>query len=335
MMLDKLHLIQEMLYLIKNVFQEKQHKITLVDRKNGKCLKHQFLHSNSQYDSLIENQPTGTDLYITKYPKNRLLQCIILDFDVPSHDLSQKHRVFREVKHLQRFLKKKGMNVVIVSSGNKGYHAYIQTAPHIFKNAGVFKHNKNFDYNLLFNNYVGNILNIDEIEYRYLDDINTQAGLDGNIRLMGSVHPSTGERCEIVKGEFIEDVGVCDWDYNAYKSSYYKTKVEIELELLKQYEFKNKSVKKSVVDLVAENDLRQIIPQTFGGEVKSFKKGYIMTQCFEHVDRNPSMVVTKDYYYCKSCGAKGNIYTLIDKGYIEREDMVDIDWAMIEEKIKL
>ena len=63
-------------------------------------------------------------------------------------------------------------------------------------------------------------------------------------------------------------------------------------------------------DPIKENDLRIEIPRIYGGTVKDHGE-YVMVNCFEHNDSNPSMVVTKEYYYCKSCGAKGNIWSLI------------------------
>lgn len=41
--------------------------------------------------------------------------------------------------------------------------------------------------------------------------------------------------------------------------------------------------------------------------------GYIMALCEFHDDHNPSMMVTKDYYKCMSCGVSGRIERLIEK----------------------
>jgi hypothetical protein len=69
------------------------------------------------------------------------------------------------------------------------------------------------------------------------------------------------------------------------------------------------------------------MPQIFGGKTKSFRKGYIMMQCpFHSPDNNPSMVVEKDYYFCKSCNSKGNIWSLIKLGYVQlpKEEFIRI-----------
>ena len=47
------------------------------------------------------------------------------------------------------------------------------------------------------------------------------------------------------------------------------------------------------------------MPQIYGGKVKRYGN-YVMMQCPFHNDNNPSLVVTKEYYYCKGCGEKGN-----------------------------
>ena len=48
------------------------------------------------------------------------------------------------------------------------------------------------------------IINLDYLTartYNTLDNVNFSAGLNGNIRLINSTHPKTGEKCEIIDGE--------------------------------------------------------------------------------------------------------------------------------------
>ena len=73
-------------------------------------------------------------------------------------------------------------------------------------------------------------------------------------------------------------------------------------------------------NIVVENDLRTLMPSIYGGEYKTFKKGYIMMQCPFHNDSNPSMIVKKEFYYCKACGEKGNWWNLREKGVVDFED---------------
>ena len=73
-----------------------------------------------------------------------------------------------------------------------------------------------------------------------------------------------------------------------------------------------KQVKIDETDIIANNDLRILLPQIYGGEVKKFD-GYIAMTCFAHNDQKPSMMVKKSHYWCTACGEKGNIWTLIKK----------------------
>ena len=67
------------------------------------------------------------------------------------------------------------------------------------------------------------------------------------------------------------------------------------------------------------------MPQIYGGKVKRYGN-YVMMQCPFHNDNNPSLVVTKEYYYCKGCGEKGNWWTLKSKG------VVDFDYKECDNK---
>ena len=71
------------------------------------------------------------------------------------------------------------------------------------------------------------------------------------------------------------------------------------------------------VDPIANNDLRDLMPSLFGEEAKIYPKGYAFMKCPFHNDSSPSLLLTKSYYSCASCGAKGNVFTLKKLGYVE------------------
>ena len=306
--------------ILRSLYESKQHDVTTRWRDNKHYAKKKFLFNNKMLGGIIKNQPQGSDLYITKYPKHGAISTIILDFD--NDDLHDS--AYRDVCQAYNYLKYKKLNCVIVNSGNKGYHLYIQTQPMSF-----CLENSEYDMNKLFNIYTDLLLGDGEFEFPTLDQINSKAGLNGNIRLLFSTHPLTGNKCEIVKGEFLDlnDDEVVD---NYYQKSMNHPYVchEAAVEVYKAQIDREKEAKQRAIeaakkyqlhgygDPIQENDLRIEIPRIFGGSVKDHGD-YIMVNCFEHNDSNPSMVVKKDYYFCKSCGAKGNIWSLIKKGYIQ------------------
>lgn len=306
--------------ILRSIYESKQHDVTTRWRDNQHYAKKKFLFNNKQLGGIIKNQPSASDLYITKYPKHGLVSTIILDFD----NDDEQDIAYRDVGRVHRYLESKQLNSVIVNSGNKGYHLYIQTQPLCFKLEGC-----NYNMNKLFNLYTDYLLGDGKLEIPTLDEVNNKAGLNGNIRLLFSTHPLTGNKCEIVEGEFLDlqDDGVAEKYYqNAMEHPYvcYESAKEM-YKVLEKHEQQAKqraieAAKKYQLhgygDPIQENDLRIEIPRIFGGSVKDHGD-YIMVNCFEHNDSNPSMVVTKEYYYCKSCGAKGNIWSLIKKGYIQ------------------
>ena len=216
---------------------------------------------------------------------------------------------------IRRFLQAKGVNSIIVSSTNKGYHFYIQIPPTHFDR-------EHLDYeqqerNKIFVTFTKQMIEYDVLPTSSLDKTNTHAGLKGNIRLIGSTHPKTGETVNIIDGEFIEN----NEDYYEQSHRYVKAKYKLsvkQFEVSKKIEQKridrqmaiNKA--KNIPDIIQENDLRQILPNIYGGTVKKYH-GYIFMNCPWHVDRNPSLMVTKEWYYCTGCGEKGNIWTLLKK----------------------
>jgi hypothetical protein len=305
---------------LKMIFHSKQHETTTRWRDGTHYANKKFLFNNKNLKKIIETQPNGTDVYITKYPQDRMVSTIILDFD-SNEDIKL---AYRDVNRAYNYLKSKNLNSVIVESGNKGYHLYIQTQPMCFK-----LDDSKINFNLLFNLYVDKILGDGKIELSTLDEVNSKAGLNGNIRLLYSIHPISGKQCKPVKGTFLNlnDEKVLheymlksgQYPYDCYEDAEIQYKIlEEQEERIKQESLKKaeKYKLKGFGDPIKENDLRLEIPRIYGGTVKDHGE-YIMVNCFEHNDSNPSMVVTKEYYYCKSCGAKGNIWSLIKKGDIK------------------
>ena len=299
----------------ESLFDLKQHKITIRYRDKGYGVQ-KAIAKNKHIEKLISLQKSNTDLYISKYPSSRLIQTIILDFD--SED---KERAYADAVALQEYTAEHGLNTVIVSSGQKGYHTYTQTPPHLFTD-GELLNIPSDGYGLRFCYYVKGLIGYSPEKYPTLDMINFSAGLEGNIRVIGSKHPVTGCDCEIVKGRFTEPVTVPnEHDYLAYKYAFFKAdKIE------KSEERKVKPQSSSIrSNPIKDNDLRSLMPQIYGGKVKRYGN-YVMMQCPFHNDNNPSLVVTKEYYYCKGCGEKGNWWTLKSKG------VVDFDYKECDNK---
>ena len=243
--------------------------------------------------------------------------------------------MYKEVLKIHSFLKYKKINSVIVSSTNKGYHFYIQIPTVCFNENR--NHTSREDMNKQFVMFTKNFINYEYFSFsslnlESLDETNTHAGLGGNIRLVGSMHPKTGEKVHIVKGEFID---ICDdeikKDYYE-KCSYYVNSIYRITQ--KEYAVRNKITEKRIIenkkkwvkknmkwsyDPIKENDLRELLPRLYGGTVRKYSD-YIFMQCPWHADRNPSLKVKKEWFYCTGCGKKGNIWTLIKNGEIRKED---------------
>ena len=291
------------------IFRNKEHYITIPQRHSRK------LYFGSDYlHKLLKHQQVDENFFITKYAEDGIVSCIILDFD----DENESHtKAYRDAKRVKKFTHRKGLNTVIVSSTNKGYHTYIQIPPRAFGNSR-YSH-PNIDRNIWFNKFVDYIIAKRKFGYPTLDSTNTSAGLRGNIRIIGSVHPKTQEKVHIVDGEFLDFVEPCDWEWDCLQRSLMFAESEVKInEIHKKEKIKEFREKKhNGQELIDNNDLRILMPQIFGGDVKSFKKGYIMMTCpFHSPDEHPSMVVEKDYFYCKACGQKGNWWTLQKMGYV-------------------
>lgn len=298
----------------EDLFEFNKHYIT---RKNDYSVRRYLLENQTQLDNILLYQKNDEDIFITKYPKDKLIKTVILDFD--SKD---KRVALAEVQKLYNYLKYHSVRSLIVDSTNKGYHIYIFIPPMDF--GSIDKEFNERDNNNLFNEFVKQLINFYEFDYNTLDITNTHAGLGGNIRLIGSVHPKTQQKLKPIKGDFVKD-----------KQSYYAEcldfvndkyeQAEAYYRMQKIDEF-NRNKKLSInlglsdgENIIEKNDLREIMPAIFGGKVNNHGD-YLFMQCPYHNDHNPSMLVTKYYFSCAGCQTKGNIWKLIKDGTIKYDD---------------
>ena len=292
------------------IYEKKQHYLTIPQDNNRK-----ICFGNASIQKAIKHQKQGTDLFITKYAEDNIVSCVILDFD----DKDDPENALKDAKKLKWVLTRQGLNTVIVKSGSKGYHVYIQIPIHNFGDFDV-------DSETFFKKFTELLIQGGKhVQYNTLDATNTGAGLRGNIRVIGSIHPKTNNRCEIIDGEFMEMVGPNQFVSSCVRDAYEFAKIHEKHEILKEHQRKA-NVRKydGMDDPVAANDLRTLMPSIYGGDYKTFKNGYIMMQCPFHNDSNPSMIVKKEFYYCKACGEKGNWWNLRDKGVVDFEDYIRV-----------
>ena len=156
----------------ESVFRKKQHYVTIPQIPSKK-----LFVNNRQINRLLGKQESDWDIYITKYPKDHCISTVILDFD----DKDNPDNALSDVVVLKKFLKRKGLNTIIVQSGCKGYHAYLQIPCHNFV-GGELAH-ANAEPNTWFKQYIKQLIGLyDDKYYPTLDEINFSAGLSGNIR---------------------------------------------------------------------------------------------------------------------------------------------------------
>ena len=70
-----------------------------------------------------------------------------------------------------------------------------------------------------------------------------------------------------------------------------------------------------------DESCKDVLQRIFNLEKVSHKRSGMWCCCPFHNEKSPSFVSTDDYYYCKSCGAKGNVWTLIKEGYYHPKQM--------------
>ena len=290
----------------ESIFRKKQHYITIPQIPTKKL----FI-GNRQVNRILNNQEDNQDIYITKYAKDDCVSTVILDFD----DKENPDNALKDATILKKYLHRKGLNTVIVRSGRKGYHVYIQIPVHNFI-GGELAH-ANFEPNVWFKQYVKQLIGLyDGKYYQTLDDVNFSAGLKGNIRLIGSQHPK-GTRCEILFGEFERDIEPNDWDDECFEVS--KRFAEDDARKI----FETKKLKYKGDDLIADNNLIDIFEQELGASVKRYN-GYAYANCIFHNDAHKSLYINKEKFSCNACGCKGNIWTLIKNKLITIDDSVRI-----------
>lgn len=287
-------------------FKNREHMITIRDRESGFATQKKYW-SDSVIREVLASQKDTCDVYITKYPRSRLIDTIILDFDSDDINLA-----YVDVNRMRNYLKVNGINSVIVFSGSKGYHLYIQISPFLFKDT---EWRNGINWNSYFNAFVCFLIHDGRSTYETLDKVNFSAGLNGNIRVIGSLHPKTKKRCEIIEGSFESEYHLTELQDEAQKKAYLKCEI---------VEEEKKQIKKSQVirgdDPIKNNDLRDVFRE-ITGDIKIYPKGYGYVSCPEHgVDAHPSLLVTKEWFSCSACGFKGNIWTLKKKGYISFGD---------------
>ena len=176
----------------------KEHYITIRNR-DGFSVKRRYWNNNVIF-KILENQKSNEDIFVTKYSNDRLVQYIILDFDSDE----DKNIALKESKRMMNFFENNGHPCVLVDSTNKGYHLYAKISPVLFRDEGNWTMP---NWNIFFEGFVRYfIVNSSKRDYTSLDERNTSAGLNGNIRLINSIHPATQQRVEVIHGNFNEDV---------------------------------------------------------------------------------------------------------------------------------
>lgn len=287
---------------------KRQHMITVRDRNGGYAKQYRYWNDEI-LEKVIAEQNNTSDIYITKYPSNKLVTCIILDFDSDS-DLD---KAYADVSRMRNYLTLKGHNCIIVESGSKGYHLYIQIAPFLFKDTEM---RNGINWKSFFNAFVCFLIHDGSHTYETLDKVNFSAGLGGNIRLIGSKHPRTGKVCKIIEGSFKSEQLPTEVQDEAQKKAYLKCEIVEE-------DKKQKLLKKAKVewnDPIANNDLRDIFEE-ITGSMKRYPKGYGYCSCPVHgKDEHPSLLVTKEWFSCSACSFKGNIYKLRQMGLVKFGD---------------
>ena len=293
----------------KTLFRTHHNYITIRDRTHPENSHKTLLLNNKQLQRIISNQQPNTDIYINKYPSDKLINTIILDFD-SEHNLQD---ALDDIKNCALLVEdEKHLDTAIVESGSKGYHLYIRIPLTDFKGYGTPTTTKN-----IFNKFIANIIGGTK-QYQTLDKINFSSGLKGNIRVVGSTHPATGHKCTLLEGyngwklntDYVHECLVTAVEYGKEKEKERKEQLKTIKTLKNDYDR----------DYIKDNDLRELFPMIFGGEIRHFNN-YSIMQCPFHHDTHPSLMVGKEWFKCKGCNTKGNIWYLIKNGYVKREEI--------------
>lgn len=293
-----------------NWLESGQHMITVRDRSGLKFPKQYRYWNEETIKQVLSEQNDTSDVYISKYPKSRLVKTVILDFD-SKDDINE---AYEEVNRMRNYLEMNGLNCVIVYSGSKGYHLYIEIAPFLFKDTEV---RNGIEWKSYFNAFVCFLVHDGKHKYKTLDKVNFSAGLNGNIRLIQSKHPATGEVCRIIEGSFKSERQITRVQDEAQKKACCKLEIVAD-------EKKKKILNKARIiegnDPIQVNDLRDIFRQ-ITGDIKMYPKGYGYCSCPVHgIDEHPSLLVTKEWFSCSACSFRGNVYTLKKIGLVKFGD---------------
>lgn len=297
-----------------SIFEDKEHYLTVVDRTHRKNARRLRIRNCNQLQTLLDNQAPNTDYYITKYAKSDVVWNIILDFDCEE----DKKVAYTDCLTLRGFLSRKGINAVIVDSTNKGYHLYIEIPPTNFRE---FAMSEIEEPSLFFKHYVSELCQLGAFKFKSLDEVNYNASLDGNIRLIGSRHPKTDKEVYIKLGEFTDIIEnpkyyeeAMRFHTKVYEVAYDNYRKELDEIEIKRLQYANRL--KTHDDLL-NKDLRDVFKEIFPlRRVKEYGE-YMWLSCPFHANDSVNFCVSPKFFFCTSCGIKGNIFSLIKMGYLE------------------
>ena len=315
------------------IFEPKEHYLTTVYRGRNRNAKRIRIKSVNQLERLVKMQPKDSDMYITKYAKDDIVWNIILDFDAED----DKSVAWNDCLTISKFLERKGIDCVIVDSTNKGYHLYVQIPPTNFRKFGD---DDIEEPSLFFKCYVSELLNLRSFKLISLDEVNYNASLDGNIRVISSTHPKTGQVVYIKQGTFHDINENLDYYENAMhyhtqvvRVAYAKYCEQLEEIETKRLQYANRV--KTEDDLLSL-DLRDVFQSIFSLQKVRKYGNTIWCCCPFHNDENPSFCITPTHFFCSSssCNEKGNIFTLIKKGLVEQPKQEYWITSKAQEKIK-
>ena len=236
-----------------------------------------------------------------------------------------------------KFLERKGIDCVIVDSTNKGFHLYVMIPPTNFRKFGDESIE---EPSLFFKCYVSELLNLRSFKLISLDEVNYNASLDGNIRVIGSIHPKTGQVVYIKQGEFHDINENLDYYENAmhYHTQVVRVAYNKYCEQLEEIETKRLQYANRVKteDDLLSLDLRDVFQSIFSLQKVRKYGNTIWCCCPFHNDENPSFCITPTHFFCSSssCNEKGNIFTLIKKGLVEQPKQEYWITSKAQEKIK-
>lgn len=117
----------------EQLFRLGEHIITSRNRDRGYA-NQTVAYNNHHVGLLLKRQRENVDLFISKYPRDKIVSCVILDFDSEEN----KVQALDDALKLKEFTNKKGLNTVIVSS-EKSTHTYTQVCPHFFSDCDFMK----------------------------------------------------------------------------------------------------------------------------------------------------------------------------------------------------